>query len=65
MPLVTVVELPEFLREARKLMADAEVDSLIDHLARHPFAGSVIEGTGGIRKLRWALQGAANGAGRV
>ena len=27
------------------------------HLANHPHAGAVIPGSGGVRKLRWALPG--------
>lgn len=32
---------------------DAERKSIIDYLAEHPKSGVIIEGTGGIRKLRW------------
>jgi hypothetical protein len=54
---VTVVETPEFVSATRKLMTDEERHLLIDYLAGNPLAGSVIQGTGGIRKLRWALAG--------
>jgi hypothetical protein len=54
--LIAVVETPEFLRQARKFMDD-ERASLVDHLARHPGHGDLIQGGGGIRKLRWALPG--------
>src|SRR4029079_18035830 len=31
--------------------------ALIDYLARNPTAGDLIPGTGGVRKLRWGLEG--------
>jgi len=56
-PPVTVVETPEFLSATRKLMADEERMLLIEYLAHNPTAGELIPGTGGVRKLRWALEG--------
>jgi hypothetical protein len=29
---------------------------LVDYLAYNPAAGDLIQGTGGVRKLRWALE---------
>lgn len=54
---VTVIETPEFLVAARRLMSDAERQLLVDYLAYNPIAGDLIPGTGGVRKLRWALEG--------
>ncbi len=54
---ITVVETAEFLNATRKLMDDEERAELVDHLAYSPAAGTVIPGTGGIRKLRWGLEG--------
>ena len=54
---VTVVETPEFLSTTRKLMDDAERALLVDYLASNPMAGDRIPGTGGVRKLRWGLEG--------
>lgn len=54
---VTVVETPEFLSATRKLMDEAERMLLVDYLAYNPTAGDLIPGTGGVRKLRWALEG--------
>lgn len=54
---VTVVETPEFLTAVQKLMDEYERMSLVDHLARNPLSGDLIPGTGGVRKLRWALEG--------
>lgn len=54
---VTVVETPEFLAATRKLMDEAERMLLIDYLAYNSTAGDLVPGTGGVRKLRWALEG--------
>jgi hypothetical protein len=54
---VAVVETPEFLAAARKLMGEDARARLVDFLANNPEAGDLILGTGGVRKLRWALEG--------
>jgi hypothetical protein len=56
-PLLTVVETPEFVARAEALLPEAERGAWILYLAAHPTAGCLIPGTGGVRKLRWALQG--------
>ncbi len=38
-------------------MHEDERVALLDHLAYNPVAGTVIPGTGGIRKLRWGVEG--------
>lgn len=54
---VTVVETPEFLAATRKLMDDEERSLLVDHLSRNPEEGDLVPECGGVRKLRWALEG--------
>ena len=54
---VSVVETPEFLAATRRIIDDEERGLLVDYLARNPSAGDFIPGTGGVRKLRWALEG--------
>ncbi len=49
---VSLVETPEFLAATRRVMDERERALLIDYLARHPLAGDLIAGTGGVRKLR-------------
>lgn len=51
---LTIVELPEFIRKADKLISTEEHDELLYFLSTNPTAGVLIQGTGGIRKLRWA-----------
>ncbi|MAX87511.1 MULTISPECIES: type II toxin-antitoxin system RelE/ParE family toxin [Thalassolituus] len=59
----TIVELPEFQKRASNLFTDEEKLSIINYLARHPMAGDILQGTGGIRKLRWSAQGRGKSGG--
>ena len=61
---VCVVETPEFLSATRKLMSDEERGLLVDYLAYNPTAGDLIQGTGGLRKVRRSLdtRGKSGGA---
>jgi hypothetical protein len=61
--LTTVTELPEYIRRADELLNEAERKSVIDYLAAYPRAGDLMEGTGGIRKLRWARGGKGKSGG--
>ena len=54
---MTVIETIRFLAATRKLMGEDERAALIDYLACNPTAGDLIPETGGVRKLRWALEG--------
>lgn len=59
----TIVELPEFIRKAQALLKDEEKFSIISYLAAHPQSGDLMQGTGGIRKLRWSAQGKGKSGG--
>lgn len=59
----TIVELPEFTSKAHGLLKNEEKLSLINYLAIHPQSGDLMQGTGGIRKLRWAAQGKGKSGG--
>ena len=67
MPLLTTVAETEAYRsKARKVLSEAEREELLQTIAAHPDAGVVIQGTGGLRKLRIGLQGRGKrGGGRV
>lgn len=54
---VDVVPLSCFRKATKKLFSEDDVAELIDFLANQPEKGDVIPNTGGIRKLRWALEG--------
>ena len=59
----TIVELPEFIKRASGLLKDDEKQVVINYLAFHPQAGDIMQGTGGIRKLRWSSQGKGKSGG--
>jgi hypothetical protein len=61
--LLTVAELPEYLRAAAKLLVEADRRAILEYLAAHPSAGDLMEGTGGVRKLRWARDGRGKSGG--
>jgi hypothetical protein len=48
----TIVELPEFQRRCSSLIDENERQEIINYLAAHPQAGVIMQGTGGIRKIR-------------
>ena len=50
--LATFVELPPFERSRKDYMDDAAYSTLQHELMDNPEAGDVMEGTGGLRKLR-------------
>jgi len=58
-----IAELPTYARLADKLLSTEERQDLIDYLAEHPKAGDVMEGTGGVRKLRWRRGGQGKSGG--
>jgi hypothetical protein len=55
--LITVVETKAFAASAKGRMKRQEVDALIDLLAVEPECGDLIQGTGGLRKVRFAVGG--------
>ncbi|MDH5786440.1 MAG: type II toxin-antitoxin system RelE/ParE family toxin [Chromatiales bacterium] len=59
----TIVELPEYLRRASTLISEEERQGIINYLAAHPQAGVVMQGTGGVRKFRWATGGRGKSGG--
>lgn len=59
----TIAELPEYQRKAGKLLSEEDRRAVVDYLAAHPRAGDLIEGTGGVRKLRWGRDGRGKSGG--
>ena len=59
----TIAEMPEFIKRADRLLSSAEREMLITYLAESPLAGVAMQGTGGIRKLRWAREGMGKSGG--
>jgi hypothetical protein len=54
---MVVVETETFLERAKAIMTETERADLVAYLASNPEAGKLIPGTGGARKIRWAIQG--------
>ena len=54
---LTVVETAPFLRKVGRLLTVRQEVDLVDFLAHNPTAGVLVQGTGGVRKLRWAGRG--------
>ena len=50
------IETPVFTRRLQELLDDDVYAEFQVKLAKHPHAGDLIEGTGGIRKIRVASQ---------
>jgi len=61
--LTTVAEMPEYIRRATKLLSQSERNDVVDYVAATPKAGDLIQGTGGVRKLRWARSGRGKSGG--
>ena len=59
----TIVELPEFMKKSDKWLTKSARLSIINYLATHPAAGDLMQGTGGIRKLRWSAKGKGKSGG--
>lgn len=51
--LQTVVETPEFIKQSQDIAEKKTIDDFIAFIAREPLKGDVIQGTGGVRKIRW------------
>lgn len=59
----TIAEMPEFIRRSEKIFSTTGHRALIEYLAEFPKAGVLMQGTGGIRKLRWARGGSGKSGG--
>jgi len=61
--MITIAEVPEYIRQAEKLLTEAERQDVLRYLSAHPKSGDLIEGSGGIRKLRWGRGGRGKSGG--
>ena len=51
------IETPFFTKALEHYLDDDEYARLQHHLNGRPEAGAVVPGSGGVRKLRWAMAG--------
>ena len=54
---MVILEIRAFTARIDDLLTQEEYRALHLDLVRHPAAGDVIPGTGGLRKIRWSLKG--------
>jgi hypothetical protein len=57
------VETPIFTKQVVEALTDEQYGVLQGSLVARPDAGDLIKGSGGIRKLRWALPGRGKSGG--
>ncbi|MEJ2419508.1 MAG: type II toxin-antitoxin system RelE/ParE family toxin [Exilibacterium sp.] len=60
---MVVIETSIFTRRIKELMSDDEYKLLQESLVNRPDLGAVIQGTGGLRKVRWKLEGRGKSGG--
>lgn len=57
------IETEMFSSLVNKYLSDNEYNELQNFLMRHPDAGKIMRGGGGIRKMRWARNGVGKSGG--
>lgn len=62
-PWISVFETGAYLARAGKVLSEVEQHSIVQMIARDPTCGAVMEGTGGVRKLRFAVGGRGKSGG--
>jgi hypothetical protein len=60
---VTLIEQPVFTKQVTELVDDDDYREFQNELARNPEKGPVVQGSGGLRKVRMALPGRGKSAG--
>ena len=63
--LISVVELPEFQKFAKSHLSEQKCIEIVNYIAANPTQGDIIRGTGGIRKLRFAISNNKGKSGGV
>jgi len=51
------IETRAFTRLIYDYMSEEEYLGLQSYLLQHPAAGSIVPGSGGVRKMRWSMEG--------
>lgn len=60
---MVIIETPLFTKLIAGLMSDDEYKDLQEAIVIRPDRGSIIKNSGGLRKLRWALEGRGKSGG--
>ena len=61
--MITIAETEQFQKKVKQLLTEDEKTDLISYLSENPNTGDLIQGTGGVRKLRWARSGMGKSGG--
>jgi hypothetical protein len=56
-------EMPAFIKAIAQLYTDEDIRELQNYLLKNPESGDVIQGSGGVRKLRWAAMNKGKSGG--
>lgn len=59
----TVVETRKFSAQAARVWTAEQHQDFVVYIAGNPDAGTVIPGSGGVRKIRWSKQGSGKRSG--
>lgn len=54
---MVIIETPIFTKLITSLMSDDEYKVLQETLVNRPDMGAILKNSGGLRKVRWALEG--------
>lgn len=60
---MVIIETRIFTRRIKKLMSDDEYRALQETLVNRPGMGDIVQGTGGLRKVRWKQEGHGKSGG--
>ncbi len=60
---MVIIETPIFTKLIKELMSDDEYKALQEALVCRPDLGEVIQGSGGLRKVRWRQEGQGKRSG--
>lgn len=60
---MVIIETPIFTKLIQELMSDDEYKNLQEALVNNPALGEIIKGSGGLRKVRWRLEGRGKSGG--
>ena len=60
---MVIIETRIFTRRIKELMSDDEYRALQETLVNRPGMGDIVQGTGGLRKVRWKQEGRGKSGG--
>lgn len=60
---MVIIETSMFTRRIKELMSDDDYKDFQEALVNRPDMGVIIQGTGGLRKVRWKLEGRGKSGG--